>query len=46
MGHNLRGFDEGFYNNGSNVGVYDKLGCEQDLYSLNLISGELLHEIL
>ena len=39
---NQGGFDEGFYNNGSKMGSLTRLGGEQGLQSLNLISGGLL----
>ena len=43
---NPGGFDEGFYSNGSRVGLLIKLGCVQGLQSSNLVSGNLLDEFL
>ena len=33
---NPRGYDEGFYNSGSEVGSLTRLGCEQGLQWINL----------
>ena len=39
-------FDEEFYSNSSRVGFLIRSGCMQDLHSSNLVSGNLLDELL
>ena len=43
---NPRGFDEEFYSNSSRVVLLTRLGCVQGLQSSNLVSGDLLDELL